>query len=92
MKPSRIAKQFLSENLAYTLFEQCERLVMGITNGTSVPLPLGLSDGDIIIEVVFNHLKETVLDTKTDKAVDRAIRNRANGLFKQWLIQKGRIK
>lgn len=89
MKSSQLAKTYLTQELAFGVFEQCEQMVMGITSGVSVPLPLNKNDTDIVTDVVLQKTKECAsFDLKTETT----IKHRAAGLFKQWLIQKGRIK
>jgi len=91
MKASAVAKSLLTEVKANEIFEVCEKMVCGITIGTSVPLQLNITDLDIIQGVVFNTIKDLItLENRTDLVV-RTIQNRASGLCIKWFKQKGRM-
>lgn len=92
MKPSIVARAALAEEFAEELFVACEQLVTGVKVGVSVPLELNIADSPLIVDVVWEQTKDKVASTLKTAAVERAIRFRAAGLFKQWLIRKGRIK
>lgn len=90
MKPSAFAKSVLTEEKASEIFQACEQLVQGIKVGVTVPLELNIKDDNLIVDVVLDTVKAE-LSTNFQVRIERAIRQRASGLFKQWLIKKGRM-
>lgn len=81
MKASQEAKKLVPKEYAINIFQQCQNIVNGASH-LFVSKELNFSDKDIILEVFDNLL------TISDEKVERAVKNRVCGLFKQWLLNK----
>lgn len=91
MKSSQKAKEIITERLVDRVAAGCEYMLSRVI-GISVSRELNLSDSEIIREVVMEEVKPTLsLDLWRQPNLRRAMGNRAEGLFRQWLKNKGGI-
>lgn len=82
MKPSKRAQQLITPDYFKKIIGICQQLLDG-TSHLCVSKELNLSDIQIIGEVVLQDLESRIVID--EPVLRRAIINRAEGMFKQWI-------